>query len=199
MGIIIDEQLEEYRKLVKKELDKKRYIHSLGVSYTAAGLAMKYGENINKARIAGLLHDCAKSYSSEELIKSCHKVNIPVSEFEIDNPELLHSKYGSYLANSKYNITDENILNAIYYHTTGRENMSLLEKIIFTADYIEPNRTELEGISSIRQEAFTDIDRAIVSICEKTLSYLNKSNKTIDITTVNTYKYYQNLVNNRGN
>ncbi len=180
----------EMREKLEKKLTKKRFEHSLGVEYVAGCLAMVYGENVEKALTAGLLHDCAKYLSPEEKIEHCRKYNLPVSECEYNNPELLHAKLGAYFAKNKYGITDENILSAIEFHTTGKPAMNMLEKIIFVADYIEPNRKPLKEIEEIRKEAFTDIDKCIVHILKNTLSYLSSRPDDTDKTSIDTYNYY---------
>lgn len=120
--------LKKIRKAMEKELDPKRYEHTLGVAYTAASLAMCYGADLNSALIAGMLHDCAKCLSNEKKISICKKHDLPINPAEEKNPFLLHAKVGSYLASKKYGVTDPDILNAILNHTTGRPDMSLLEK-----------------------------------------------------------------------
>ena len=190
-SIVIDENYEKCRKALKDSIGSKRYIHSLGVSNTAACLAMRYEYNVYTAYLAGLLHDCAKGLKEEQLIEVVMSADIKISPLELDNPELLHSKAGSVMAKQKYGIEDEDILGAIYYHTTGRPGMTVLEKIIFVADYIEPNRTNLPGLDVIRKTAFEDIDRAVELICRNTLDYLKGSDKQIDRATVDTYEYYR--------
>ena len=123
--------LKKIRKAMEKELDPKRYEHTLGVAYTAASLAMCYGADLNSALIAGMLHDCAKCLSNEKKISICKKHDLPINPAEEKNPFLLHAKVGSYLASKKYGVTDPDILNAILNHTTGRPDMSLLEKIVW--------------------------------------------------------------------
>ena len=162
----------EMRERLQSKLTKKRFEHSLGVEYVAGCLAMIYGVDIDKALTAGLLHDCAKCLSSEDKISKCKKHNLPISDVELRNPELLHAKLGSLYAKEKYGVQDDEILSAIEFHTTGKPAMSLLEKIIFVADYIEPNRKPLPQIDEIRREAFTDLDKSIVHILKNTLSYL---------------------------
>lgn len=181
-------------KSIKKCQDKKRFHHTLGVSYTAAALAMRYGENIEKAQIAGTLHDCAKCLTDNKILSMCEKHSIDISEFERQNPYLLHGKLGAFLAHEKYCIKDEDILNAIQYHTTGRPGMSLLEKIIFIADYIEPQRKAAAHLDEIRRLAFLDINKALCLILKDTLAYLKKLDKKIDVTTEQTYNYYKTLV-----
>ena len=181
-----------YDKMEEK-LGHHRYIHSVGVAGTAVSLAMKYGENIYKAQIAGILHDCAKCYDDEELVRLCRKKEIEVTDFEEKHGFLLHAKYGAYLAENKYGIRDEDILNAIRWHTTGREGMSLLEKIVFISDYIEPTRNKAEELSSIRYEAFNgnDIDKVLLMIMRDTIKYLNASDNSIDKTTISAYEFYE--------
>ncbi|MBE5856375.1 MAG: HD domain-containing protein [Lachnospiraceae bacterium] len=179
------------RNKLEKVLDRKRYEHTLGVAYTAMNLASLYGADIKKAEIAGLLHDCAKGMSNDELLEFCKKYNITVTEFEKKNPFLLHSKVGSFIAASKYDIKDDDILNAILNHTTGRPSMSLLEKIIFIADYIEPNRKTIPGLDESRKLAFSDLDKALLFILENILKYLESTGSEIDEKTNITYNFYK--------
>lgn len=175
---------------LKTKINEKRFIHSIGVEYTAACLAFCYGEDVEKARIAGLLHDCAKGLSTKEKLEKARKHGLLVNKYEEKNPDMLHAKLGAYYARYKYDVTDKNILSAIEFHTTGKPGMNMLEKIIFVADYIEPNRKPLEDIDIIRKEAFTDIDKSIVHILDKTLSYLEKKGEDIDYLSKETYDYY---------
>ena len=179
------------RNKLEKVLDRKRYEHTLGVAYTAMNLASIYGADIKKAEIAGLLHDCAKGMSNEELLDFCKKYNITVTEFEKRNPFLLHSKVGSFIAASKYDIKDNDILNAILNHTTGRPSMSLLEKIVFVADYIEPNRKTIPCLEESRKLAFSDLDKALLFILENILRYLESIDSEIDEKTAITSNYYK--------
>ncbi len=190
-SIVIDENYENCRKLLKDSIGSKRYMHSIGVSNTAACLAMRYGSDVKKAYLAGLLHDCAKGLKDVQLVETVERAGIEISPLETDNPELLHSKAGSVVAKDKYGIDDKDILSAIFYHTTGKPGMTVLEKIIFVADYIEPNRTDLPGLDDIRKTAFVNIDTAIEMICKNTLDYLKKNGKAIDRATVDTYEYYR--------
>lgn len=182
--------LSKIRKALEKTLDNKRYEHTLGVAYTAASMAMRYGTDMNTAFLAGLLHDCAKNLSDDKKISICEKNNIPITEIELRNPSLLHAKVGSFLAMEEYHIKDMDILNAIRNHTTGRPDMSILEKIIFIADYIEPGRKQAPNLDTIRQLAFIELDKALIAILQDTLNYLHESNKQIDSTTQETYDFY---------
>ncbi|MCR5147702.1 MAG: bis(5'-nucleosyl)-tetraphosphatase (symmetrical) YqeK [Eubacterium sp.] len=177
---------------LKGKLTEKRYIHSIGVEYTAACLAMRYRADIQKARLAGLLHDCAKCLPTDEKLKKSEKLGLPINKSERLNPDLLHGKLGAYFARNKYNVTDTEILDAICYHTTGRPEMTLMDKIIFVADYIEPNRKMIRDLTEIRGEAFVDIDKAIIHILKNTLEYLGDKTDIIDEMTEKTYIYYMN-------
>ena len=182
--------IKKIRKSMEKAQDAKRYEHTLGVAYTAAALAMRYDESIKNAELAGLLHDCAKCLSDEKRLSICQKHNISMNEIERRNPFLLHAKVGSFLAMDEYHIRDMDIINAILNHTTGRPGMSKLEKIIFVADYIEPNRRHAPNLKEVRKLAFEDLDKALVAILGDILSYLKSTGGEIDPMTQKTYNYY---------
>lgn len=181
----------EIKEKLKAELKHSRYEHTIGVAYTAMALAMRYELPIHDAEIAGLLHDCAKCMPNEKLYKICINHNIVLTETEIKNPSLLHSKAGAVVAKRDYGIDDEGILNAIRYHTTGRPGMTMLEKIIFTADYIEPGRAKQKRLPEIRKMAFMDIDACIYMISADTLEYLNQNDNMIDENTEAICRYYK--------
>lgn len=183
--------MHKIRKQLVKALDSKRYEHTQGVAYTSAALAMRYGEDIQKAELAGLLHDCAKCLDNDKKIQICKKHNIEISEAEQHNPFLLHAKVGGFLAKSKYKIEDEEIIDAVLYHTTGRPGMSLLEKIVYIADYIEPGRNHAPNLDEIRRLCFQDLDEALLKILEDILVHLKESKKEIDPMTQMTYEFYK--------
>ncbi len=176
---------------LSEELDKKRYAHTLGVAYTAVSLAMAHGTDMYNAYLAGLLHDNAKCISSEKKRKLCKKYDIVLNEAEDKNPDLLHAKLGAIRAREKYHVEDRAVLEAIKYHTTGKPAMTELEKIIYIADYIEPNRKMLPGLPEIRTTAFRDLNRAMVLILKNTLAYLREKGVFIDPMTLETYEYYK--------
>ena len=184
-------QLKKLRKEIEKVQDAKRYEHTLGVEYTAAALTMRYDCDINDARIAGLLHDCAKCLSDEKLLSICEKRNISINEIEKKNPSLLHAKVGSFLAMDEYGVSDQDVIHAILNHTTGRPGMSILEKIIFVADYIEPGRNKAPNLNEIRQLAFANLDAAMLRILEDTLNHLDERGGDIDPMTRRTYNFYR--------
>ncbi len=184
------------RKEMEAVLSAKRYAHTLGVAYTAAALAMAHGESMDNAMTAGLLHDCAKSMHGSELVAICEKAHLNVTAVERSNPTaLLHAKAGAYLAEHKYGVADNDILNSIRYHTTGRPDMSRLEKILYIADYIEPNRKQLAELEMIRRIAFQDLDWTMEKILANTLAYLRTTDGQLDDMTIKTYHYYKRVEN----
>lgn len=187
----MDQEIEKISKKLMKELDEDRYRHTQGVMYTSAALAMRYGADLKKALLAGLLHDCAKCIPNNEKIDICRKHDILVSQVELDNPGLLHAKAGMVLAEEEYQITDPDILHSIKVHTTGEPGMNMLDKIIFVADYIEPGRNEAPRLEYLRKIAFHDIDMTVAEILHDTIHYLNSKSGAIDPATQITYNYYE--------
>ena len=179
------------KKTLRKYLDRDRFEHSEGVMYTAAALAMRYGENLEKAQIAGILHDCAKCIPDNKKLKICEKNHIEITEAEKCSPFLLHAKVGAYIAKEKYDIEDTEILDAIACHTTGKPAMTLLDKIIYISDYIEPMRSKASNLEEVRKMAFVDLDETLFKILSDTLVYLEKSSKKMDPMTMQTYEYYR--------
>ncbi|MBQ1689306.1 MAG: bis(5'-nucleosyl)-tetraphosphatase (symmetrical) YqeK [Lachnospiraceae bacterium] len=188
----------ELEEQLKKVLNEKRFRHTLGVSDTAAALTMAHGGDLQKARLAGVLHDCAKCYSDAELLAYAQKFQLPITEVEEQAAYLLHGKVGAYFAEHLYGVTDEDVLNSIRFHTTGRVNMTQLEKIIFIADYIEPTRREIPGLDQCRAYAFQDLNLATYEILKNTLQYLEQEQKpsAIDPNTRITMEYYKELSQN---
>lgn len=186
-------KLDKIRKKIQMHQDGARYEHTIGVMYTAGALAMRYEEDMEKALIAGLLHDCAKGYSADKKIALCKKYHLPISNSEKKNPGLLHAKLGAYLAKEKYEIEDQEILDAITCHTTGRPDMTMMDKILYIADYIEPNRDQAPNLETLRHLAFVDLDECLYQILEASLLYLQSKDEVIDPMTEQTYLYYKEL------
>lgn len=182
--------IKDLKKDLKKEMDDSRFEHTLGVMYTCAALAMRYEYDLEKAMLAGLLHDCAKCMPNAKKLKMAEKHHLEISSLERKNPFMLHAKLGAFLAKKKYDIEDEEILNAIRWHTTGRPDMTLLDKIVYVSDYIEPRRDKAPNLPKIRQLAFMDLDQALIKILEDTLGYLGDSAEYVDAMTKKTYDYY---------
>lgn len=153
---------------IEKNLTKERYEHSIGVAQLACELARIYGANAEKATIAGLLHDCAKELGEDETKALLDRVGC-LDEIVLNSRNLWHGPAGAEYSKEHFNI-DEEIYDAIFYHTIGKENMSLLTKIIFLADAVEINRDkEFSWSASLRKLAFTDIDMAIVKVIDHSI------------------------------
>ena len=166
-------------KILKQNLTNPRFEHSLEVAKTALALAKKYNANLEKAYIAGLLHDCAKCFTNEKKVELCKKYKIKLDVFFKNQLDLTHSFLGYHIAKDIYNIKDEDVLNAIKYHTTGCKNMSLLEKIVYIADYIEPTRKAYDATIKARELAFLDIDKTMIFILENTIQFNKQKQNNI--------------------
>lgn len=191
MDELFQQQINTIQGQLQKILDNNRYEHTIGVMYTAACLAMAHGYSIKQAMLAGLLHDCAKCMTHEARIELCNINHVPITESEERNTSLLHAKAGAILAQKEYNITDEEILHAIQVHTTGEPDMSILDKIIYIADYIEPGRNQVPNLDRIRKLAYISLDACVAEISYATLAYLQTKSYTIDPTTELTYQFYK--------
>lgn len=183
----------ELRQILQHKLSKQRYEHSLSVSFTCICLAMRYEYPLDKAELAGLMHDCAKCYDDETIIKKCEKHLIPVSAEEKKAPAVLHAKYGAWLAKEHYGIDDQEILDAIACHTTGKPEMGTLDKILYIADYIEARRDKAANLAQMRRMAFEDLDQTLYQILKGTLEYLDQKGCFVDPMTQETFAYYQSL------
>lgn len=181
------------RTQLQSSLEEMRYEHSLSVSFTCLNLAMCHGYNMDKAELAGLIHDCGKEYCAEALLKKCLEHNIELTEAERNALPVIHAKYGAWLAENKYQITDREILDAICCHTTGKPEMTTLDKILYIADYIEPRRCKASELPRIRKLAFVNLDETMYLILSETLEYLKKRGGVIDPTTVEAYEYFKKM------
>lgn len=171
-------------------LDKERYEHSLNVSLIASALAMAYGIDYIKAELAGLLHDIAKGYTDMELISCCKAADITLDDNHLRSVQVLHAMYGAHLAKSIFHIDDEEILSAIYWHTTGKADMSLLEMSVFIADYIEPMRDKAKDLKKIRQMAFENPQKTMYKITADTIEFLESKHTYINTRTIECCHYY---------
>lgn len=180
-----EKQMLNYLKINLKE---SRLRHSLSVSKTAVLLAAKYDQNIEKARIAGLVHDCAKNMTETQFIKVATDHEIVLNEIEKRNPSILHGLVGSIIAKEKMGICDEDILMAIRYHTTGRKNMSILEKVIYIADYIEPLR-QFSGVDELRCLIEIDLDSAVLKSFDNSINYIINQNGMLHTDTIDARNY----------
>lgn len=165
---------------LKQNLSERRFVHTLGVRDCVVTLAEKYSQDKSKAEIAALLHDCCKETPHEILLAKADKYNIPMNDVFLVQPGLLHGFVGAFEAQNKFAIDDEDILNAVKYHSTARPGMSMLEKIVYIADCIEPNRKKHSWMSALRNLAYCDIDEAVVFGINVSLSHLVEQNKLIN-------------------
>ena len=188
---IMNSEIFSIREKLKASLKPGRYEHSLSVSFTCMALAMRYGYDLDKAELAGLLHDCAKCYDNNSIIAACRNSGMELTEGELQAPSIIHSRLGARMAEEKFGVNDPEILSAIACHTTGKPDMSLLDKILYIADYIEPRRYKIKDLPAIRRLAFEDLDEALFQIMEGTLRYLKESGTYADIMTQNAYHYYK--------
>ena len=184
---------------LKANLDEQRFIHTIGVAYTSAALAMRwYKYEVDRIMIAGYLHDCAKCIPTEQLIARAAENMMFLSDFEVSHPKLLHAIVGPVVAEEDYGIYDREIKDAIRTHTTGEPNMSIMQKIVYVADFIEPNREDIVmHIENYREMAFTDIDKAVYMIADRTVEYLTSKGVDFDQRTIATRDFYKNLIESR--
>ncbi|MDI6675697.1 bis(5'-nucleosyl)-tetraphosphatase (symmetrical) YqeK [Bacillus wiedmannii] len=171
--------------IVKQQMHEKRYIHTIGVMETAIELAKLYGVDEKKAEVAAIFHDYAKCRAiseMEEIIKS----EDLLKDLLCYNKELWHAPVGAYLVEKEVGITDPEILQAITYHTSGHEKMTMLDKVIYVADYIEPGR-KFPGVEEARKLAYTDINQALLFALKRTIQFLMEKNQTIYPLTFQTY------------
>lgn len=174
---------EQILKYLQENLKESRYKHTLGVCKSAVELAKRYDGDQEKARIAGLLHDCAKYLSSREIIDIMNKEKYYMDEVEKSFPEIMHGRAGAHIAKEVMGINDEEILEAIRFHTTGKEEMNLLEKIIYLADYIEPYRS-YPGVEKLREVAFANLDEALLLAYDNTLRFVLEKGQLIHVDTI---------------
>jgi predicted HD superfamily hydrolase involved in NAD metabolism len=167
----------EALKVVKEQLTEHRYQHTLGVMETAITLAKQYGADVKKAELAAIFHDYAKFRPKDEMKNIIISQGFP-EDLLAFNAELWHAPVGTYLVETEVGITDRDILDAICYHTSGRPGMTLLEKIIYLADYIEPGR-HFPGVEEVREMAKENLDKAVLKAVQNTISFLMKKNQTV--------------------
>ncbi len=175
--------LEFIKSVLKRKLPRKRYIHSIGVCETAAWLAEKYEVDREKAKIAGLLHDYAKYLTKHEAREYIRHFNIIIDEVMEENIDLAHGLIGAELIKNEFEINDKEILDSIRFHTTGRNEMTKLEKVIYLADYIEPNR-KYPGVDDIRNIAHENLDKAVLMALDNSIIHVISRGRSIHIDSI---------------
>jgi predicted HD superfamily hydrolase involved in NAD metabolism len=176
---------EQALNIVKKQLTDHRYQHTLGVMETAIALAEQYGADVKKAELAAIFHDYAKFRPKDEMRQIILSGKFPQDLLQY-NSELWHAPAGAYLAEKEAGISDKEVLDAIRYHTSGRPGMTLLEKIIYLADYIEPGR-HFPGVEEVRTLAKEDLDTAFIQAVKNTILFLMKKNQPVYPESFQTY------------
>lgn len=186
---------ETIKEKLQSALSIERYIHTLGVAEEAKKLAETYGDSVlvKKAEYAGLLHDCAKDYPKDMKLRFCKEYHVPVDDIMKKQVDLVHPFLGAEVAKREYGVEDSEILEAIKWHTTGKREMSLLDKIIFIADYIEPNREPFEGLKEAHRLAYEDLDKAMAFILESTIEYVKERKRALHPYSIEALEYYRNL------
>jgi predicted HD superfamily hydrolase involved in NAD metabolism len=162
---------------VKERMPEKRYIHVLGVMSTAVSLARHYGVSEQKARVAAILHDVAK-YADRDWMRQIIETKEMDPQLLDYHHELWHAPVGAYVASYEFGVDDEDVLNAIRYHTTGRAGMSALEKIIYIADMIEPNRKFL-GVEELRERQTQGLDALMEAAVRQSIEFLESKNQPV--------------------
>lgn len=167
---------------LRGRLQEKRLKHSFGVMDMAVRLAKRYGVNEENAKLAGLLHDCAKNMSNDELIKYCNDNGIYIDEVKMSSPGILHAEVGADIARKVFNVNDE-IYESILYHTLAYKEMTDLDKIIYISDLIEDGR-DLPGLEEIREMAFIDLDKTLVMSLEYCMDNVKERGKNTHIQSI---------------
>ncbi len=175
--------IEEITKYLENTLSQSRFSHTLGVAETARNLAQKWGADEDAAYLAGLVHDCAKEIDKNEAIGLLEERGYTVDEVEKKALGLLHAPLGAFLARERFGITNEEILDSIKFHTTGRVGMTLLDKIIYVADFIEPGRKYKES-QLVRETAEVDIDAAVLQEANIIIKYTIDKGRLLHANTV---------------
>ncbi len=178
--------IEKYKEIIKPLMSERRYIHSVNVSKEAVRLAKKYGADPDKAAIAGVLHDITKEFDEQNQLQLISRGDIILSDVEKTTNKLWHAITGAVYVKTVLNITDEDIINAIRYHTTARANMSTLEKVIFLADFTSAER-DYPDVDVIRQKADISLEDGMLYGIQFTLSRLLARQGCLSIDAIDAY------------
>lgn len=183
-------ELAAMEQKLKGMLTEQRYRHSLGVMETAVEMANIFGVDPEKARLAGLLHDCAKNIDKSKMIPLCKELGVPLDPVKKDQKGLIHADLGAKMLETEFGIDDPEIVDAVKYHTLGRESMTDLEKILYLADIIEPNRTPFEGMDELRRLCKTNLDCAMLFALERSIEYIQHRHKKLHSQTLQAQQYF---------
>lgn len=187
---------EEIVALLEQNLSQQRLEHTLGVEKTAIALAKKYNEDEKRASVAALLHDYYRYLTAEEYLQMAKEYGVEISPIEEQTPMLLHGKLAAYFAQEQLGIIDEEILSAIFSHTFGKKQMSKLDKIIYLADFIEPNRKGAH-LKPVKEMAQQDLDKAVHMALQASLDYLELHGKPVMQETKHAIAYIRNEIDEK--
>lgn len=182
------ENYDKYKDFIKSRLSEKRYHHSLCVADEALRLAEKYGADKEKMYLAGLLHDCTKNLTDEEQLMLCRELGIKFTDDDMLNPLVWHGITASYYVNQKLGIHDEDIISAIRYHTTGKADMTLSQKIIYIADITSKERN-YPDVDVVRKKVDESLEDAILYSLKYLLKSLSDSELPIHPDTLSAYNF----------
>ena len=184
----------EIKRYIEINFSEKRKVHTEGVRITAVRLAEKYGADPDKAEIAALFHDMYRGASQNSL--NYYVNNLGLDSKYVDNANLAHGKIAAIIMERDFDIKDPDIINAVSFHTTGRAGMSTLEKVVYLADAIEPNRT-YPGVDEVRRLAEEDLDKACLMSLKNTADYVRSAGKYLDKDTVLAEEYLEEVIKER--
>jgi len=184
--------IEKIKKDLKEKLSENRYEHSLRVADYCKRLAKIYNADENKAYLSGLVHDCAKNMEEYYMLNNKVNSDIIFDTEEKNNPKIQHGPIGSVVCKNIYGIVDDEILSGVRYHTTAKENMSMIEKILFISDKIEPNR-KYDTVEELRKLADYNIDEAIIKFLNDSFDYLEKKSERIHPLSIRARDYLVNM------
>lgn len=180
--------IQHIEQCVKKLTKESRFNHSKGVEYMAGELAQHYGVDVKKAQLAGLVHDCVKNIPYEEMLKLCKELGCELDFVTQNEHKLIHAPLGAYYVKKVLGVDDDEIFDAVYYHTTAKADMSMLTKILYIADAVEPNRN-YDIAEELRKLSFENIDLAILKVIDYTINKLINSGRMLHDETINARNY----------
>ncbi len=175
--------MNEYEEKLRTMLSPDRFRHSVGVAQTAVRLAERYNADREKAYLAGILHDAAKNFSYEEMLDKCAEYNIELDEISKSSKGLMHGPLGAEIVRRDFGVDDEEVYSCIFFHTTGKPDMTLLEKIIYIADMTEPNR-KFEGVEKLRMMTFENLDKSLLMGFDSTIIHTVQKGELLNSATI---------------
>ncbi len=179
---------EEMHRKLRSNQKERRYFHTIGVVKEAVRLAPKFGVEVEKAKIAALLHDCAKNFEQDRFLEIAAEYGVTLDEYALKEPALVHAFLGAAVAYRDYGVTDKEILDAIYYHTTARANMTNLEKLVYIADMIEPGRT-MPQAEELRRMVEENLDDALIYAIDCSIKHVIKKGRLIHPDSIHARNY----------